>query len=180
MPGVTVGIVALPEIGADLGLPDSQLRLVVSLSAVLYGSLLLTAGRVADVVDKRLVFAVGMALTLTGAVCWLVPCAGWVGSGAAAGAGCAGTRWSGRDPGRVVAAHLQLNRPSFRSRWVLAAVAGEVIMVARRGAGQWRRARRSTGSCRRSDEARADQDAYVRGEISIDELIARAKAQYGD
>lgn len=33
---------------------------------------------------------------------------------------------------------------------------------------------------RSSDEARADQDAYVRGEISIDELIARAKAQYGD
>lgn len=32
---------------------------------------------------------------------------------------------------------------------------------------------------RSSDEARADQDAYVRGEISIDELIARAKAQYG-
>jgi hypothetical protein len=67
--GVTVGIVALPEIGADLGLPDSQRRLVVSLSAVLYGSLLVTAGRVADVVDKRLVFAVGMALTLAGAVC---------------------------------------------------------------------------------------------------------------
>jgi len=32
--GVTVGIVALPEIGADLGLPDSQLQLVVSLYAV--------------------------------------------------------------------------------------------------------------------------------------------------
>lgn len=32
---------------------------------------------------------------------------------------------------------------------------------------------------RTSDEARADQDAYVRGEISIDELIARAKAYAG-
>lgn len=32
---------------------------------------------------------------------------------------------------------------------------------------------------RSSDEARADQDAYVRGEISIDELIARAKAHAG-
>jgi hypothetical protein len=28
---------------------------------------------------------------------------------------------------------------------------------------------------RSSDEARDDQDAYVRGEISIDELIARTK-----
>ena len=26
---------------------------------------------------------------------------------------------------------------------------------------------------------RADQDAYVRGEITIDELVERAKAQYG-
>ncbi|HEX8510544.1 MAG TPA: MFS transporter [Propionibacteriaceae bacterium] len=67
--GVTVVIVALPEIGADLGLPDSRLQLVVSLYAVMYGSLLLTAGRVADVVDRRLVFAVGIALTLAGAVC---------------------------------------------------------------------------------------------------------------
>ena len=32
---------------------------------------------------------------------------------------------------------------------------------------------------RSSDAARADQDAYVRGEISIDELIARAQAQHG-
>jgi Antitoxin VbhA len=30
---------------------------------------------------------------------------------------------------------------------------------------------------RSSDEARADQDAYARGEISSDELIARTKAQ---
>lgn len=32
---------------------------------------------------------------------------------------------------------------------------------------------------RSSDAARADQDAYVRGEISIDELIARAQARHG-
>jgi predicted MFS family arabinose efflux permease len=70
--GVTVVIVALPEIGADLALPDSQLQLVVSLYAVLYGSLLLTAGRVADIVDRRLVFAVGIGLTLAGAVCCAV------------------------------------------------------------------------------------------------------------
>lgn len=67
--GVTVVIVALPEIGADLGLPDSRLQLVISLYAVLYGSLLLTAGRVADLVDRRLVFAVGIALTLIGTLC---------------------------------------------------------------------------------------------------------------
>lgn len=30
---------------------------------------------------------------------------------------------------------------------------------------------------RSSDQARADQDAYVRGEITIDELIRRAKVE---
>ena len=29
-----------------------------------------------------------------------------------------------------------------------------------------------------SDEARADQDAYVRGEIAVEELVKRAKARY--
>jgi hypothetical protein len=32
---------------------------------------------------------------------------------------------------------------------------------------------------RSSDEARVDQDAYVRGQISIDELIARTTARHG-
>jgi hypothetical protein len=40
--GVTVVIVALPVIGADLGLGGGRLQLVVSLYAVLYGGLLLT------------------------------------------------------------------------------------------------------------------------------------------
>ena len=66
--GVTVVIVALPAIGADLGLDDARLQLVVSLYAVLYGGLLVTAGRVADLVDRRTVFAAGLAVTLAGAV----------------------------------------------------------------------------------------------------------------
>jgi len=66
--GVTVVIVALPAIGADLGLEDARLQLVVSLYAVLYGGALLTAGRVTDLLQRRLVFAVGLAVTVTGAV----------------------------------------------------------------------------------------------------------------
>lgn len=44
-----------------------------------------------------------------------------------------------------------------------------------------RQARHSTEmeGGRSSDEARVDQDAYVRGEITIDELIERAKAYVG-
>ncbi len=30
-----------------------------------------------------------------------------------------------------------------------------------------------------SDAARADQDAYVRGELAVEELVKRAKARYG-
>ena len=66
--GVTVVIVALPVIGVDLGLAGGRLQLVVSLYAVLYGALLLTAGRVADVVGRRAVLAVGLAVTAAGAL----------------------------------------------------------------------------------------------------------------
>lgn len=66
--GVTVVIVALPAIAADLGLRESQVQLVVSLYAVLYGSLLLFAGRISDLIDRRTFFAIGLALGLAGAL----------------------------------------------------------------------------------------------------------------
>ncbi|MGM1063126.1 MFS transporter [Saccharothrix sp. Mg75] len=61
--GVTVVIVALPVIGADLGLAGGGLQLVVSLYAVLYGGLLLAAGRLSDVVGRRVVLHVGLVVT---------------------------------------------------------------------------------------------------------------------
>lgn len=76
--GVTVVIVALPVIGSDLGLERGRLQLVVSLYAVLYGALLLTAGRVADVVGRRAVLAVGLAVTAAGSVTCAVAGAGTV------------------------------------------------------------------------------------------------------
>lgn len=66
--GVTVVIVALPVIGADLGLAGGGLQLVVSLYAVLYGGLLLAAGRLADAVGRRVVLAVGLVVTGIGTV----------------------------------------------------------------------------------------------------------------
>lgn len=66
--GVTVVIVALPAIGTDLGIATAELQLVVTIYAAIYGGLLLSAGRVADLVDRRLVFACGLLLTLVGAV----------------------------------------------------------------------------------------------------------------
>ena len=66
--GVTIVIVALPVIGADLAMGGGSLQLVVSLYAVLYGGLLLTAGRVADIVGRRVVLTVGLAVTAAGAL----------------------------------------------------------------------------------------------------------------
>ncbi len=72
--GVTVVIVALPVIGADLGLGEGALALVVSLYAVLYGSLLLAAGRLADVVGRRTVLVAGLVATGAGTlVCATAP-----------------------------------------------------------------------------------------------------------
>ena len=72
--GVTVVIVALPVVGADLRLDGGRLQLVVSLYAVLYGALLLTAGRLADVLGRRTVLLVGLGVTLLGALlCALAP-----------------------------------------------------------------------------------------------------------
>ncbi len=64
--GVTVVIVALPVIGADLALDGGALQLVVSLYAVLYGGLLLAAGRLADVVGRRRVLGAGLVVTAVG------------------------------------------------------------------------------------------------------------------
>lgn len=67
-------IVALPAIGTDLGMPTAMLQLVVTVYAVIYGGLLLSAGRIADLIDRRLVFAAGLLLTLIGAViCAIAP-----------------------------------------------------------------------------------------------------------
>ncbi len=66
--GVTVIIVALPVIAVDLDLPGGQQQLVISLYAVLYGALLLTAGRVGDVVGRRHLLLAGLVVSLVGAL----------------------------------------------------------------------------------------------------------------
>ncbi|GAB3748946.1 antitoxin VbhA family protein [Microlunatus parietis] len=48
----------------------------------------------------------------------------------------------------------------------------------RRAIAEARRTSELEGS-RSTDETRADQDAYVRGEIDIDELGERVRARYG-
>src|SRR6478609_3516953 len=54
--------VALPSIGADLGLSTSDLQWVVSGYVLGYGGLLLLGGRTADIVGRRKVFLAAVAV----------------------------------------------------------------------------------------------------------------------
>nr|WP_042183901.1 MFS transporter [Kibdelosporangium sp. MJ126-NF4]CEL15949.1 putative transmembrane efflux protein [Kibdelosporangium sp. MJ126-NF4]CTQ93873.1 putative transmembrane efflux protein [Kibdelosporangium sp. MJ126-NF4] len=59
----TIVNVALPSISADLGFgSDADLQYVISLYALTFGGVLILAGRVADLVGRRRVFAAGMLM----------------------------------------------------------------------------------------------------------------------
>jgi EmrB/QacA subfamily drug resistance transporter len=63
---ITVVNVALPSIGADLGIGGADLQWVVTIYVLLTGGLLLLGGRIADVLARRGVFLAGLLL-FTGA-----------------------------------------------------------------------------------------------------------------
>src|SRR5919109_5420480 len=61
-------VVALPEIGRDLGYSAQTLQTVVSAYAVASAGFLLLGGRAADVVGRRRVFVSGLALYAVGSL----------------------------------------------------------------------------------------------------------------
>src|SRR5579864_7776397 len=65
---------AVKEIGASLGAGVTALQWVVDAYNLVYASLLLTAGTLADLYGRRRIFALGIALfTLGSLVCGLAP-----------------------------------------------------------------------------------------------------------
>jgi EmrB/QacA subfamily drug resistance transporter len=66
--------VALPSIQTDLGFSQENLQWVVSAYALLFGGFLLLFGRVADIVGRRRIFLVGIAVftvaSLTSGLAW--------------------------------------------------------------------------------------------------------------
>jgi EmrB/QacA subfamily drug resistance transporter len=62
---ITVVNVALPSIGADLGIGGADLQWVVTIYVLLTGGLLLLGGRIADVLARRSVFLAGLLLFTT-------------------------------------------------------------------------------------------------------------------
>jgi MFS family permease len=59
---ITVVNVALPSIGAALGFAATDLQWVVTIYVLFTGGLLLLGGRLADRLDRRAVFLVGISL----------------------------------------------------------------------------------------------------------------------
>jgi EmrB/QacA subfamily drug resistance transporter len=68
----TIVNVALPSIQEDLGFSQSSLAWVVNAYLIAFGGLLLLAGRVGDLIGRRIVFLVGLAVfTIASLVCGL-------------------------------------------------------------------------------------------------------------
>jgi MFS family permease len=59
---ITIVNVALPKIAADLHASFSQIQWVIDANALTLASALLTAGALADLLGRRLVFAIGLGL----------------------------------------------------------------------------------------------------------------------
>ena len=68
----TVVNVALPAIKADLGISTSELEWTVAAYALTFASLLLTGGKLGDLLGRRLIFVIGLTIfTLSSLACGL-------------------------------------------------------------------------------------------------------------
>src|SRR5437879_1269810 len=75
----TVVNVALPSIGRDLKISISELEWIVTGYALVFAALLITGGKLADLVGRRKIFVVGLAVfTLSSLTCGLAPSANFL------------------------------------------------------------------------------------------------------
>jgi EmrB/QacA subfamily drug resistance transporter len=75
----TIVNVALPSIQRDLGIGLSELEWVVNGYALTFAVLMLTGGKLADQLGRRLVFIAGLAVFAAASLaCGLAPSAGWL------------------------------------------------------------------------------------------------------
>ena len=73
----TVVNVALPSISRDLGIGISELEWVVNAYALTFGVLMLSGGKLADLLGRRRIFVVGLVIfTVASFACGLTPTAG--------------------------------------------------------------------------------------------------------
>jgi EmrB/QacA subfamily drug resistance transporter len=83
--------VALPSIARDLDIDISELEWIVTAYALVFAALLITGGKLADLLGRRKIFVVGLAVfTLSSLACGLAPSAGFlIGARAVQGIGAA-------------------------------------------------------------------------------------------
>src|SRR5919197_3689585 len=75
----TIVNVALPSIQRDLGIGISELEWVVNGYALTFAVLMLTGGKLADLLGRRLIFIVGLAIfTASSLACGLAPTASFL------------------------------------------------------------------------------------------------------
>jgi EmrB/QacA subfamily drug resistance transporter len=75
----TITNVALPSIQADLHMTESNLQWVVNAYALLFGGFLLLGGRAGDLIGRKRIFLVGVALfTLASLLCGLAQSEAWL------------------------------------------------------------------------------------------------------
>jgi MFS family permease len=71
---ITIVVVSAPTIQADLGASYSQIQWVMAAYSLALGLLLVTGGRLGDIVGRKAIFLVGVGLfTLASAACGLAP-----------------------------------------------------------------------------------------------------------
>jgi EmrB/QacA subfamily drug resistance transporter len=76
---ITIVNVALPRIAVELKASFSQIQWVIDAYSLTLASMLLTAGTLADLIGRRLVFAIGLVLfSVTSLLCALAPSAGFL------------------------------------------------------------------------------------------------------
>jgi EmrB/QacA subfamily drug resistance transporter len=76
---ISIVNVAIPSIQRELGASYGQVQLVVALYQLAFGALLITGGRLGDIVGRKRMFMLGMAgFTVASLACGLAPSPGWL------------------------------------------------------------------------------------------------------
>jgi MFS family permease len=127
---VNTAVIALPEIRADLAMGAAGAQWVISVYALLFGALLLPAGRLADRVGHRRLFTIGLAAFGGGSLlCGLAPSGGML-VGARALSGVAAALTVPAALALLVAGTDEARRPRALGWWTAAGAGGGVAGLA--------------------------------------------------
>ena len=127
---VNTAVIALPDIRRDLGIGPSGAQWVISIYALLFGSLLLPAGRLGDRVGHRRLFTIGLAAFAAGSLlCGAAP-SGAVLVAARAATGVAAALTVPAALALLVAGTDEARRPRALGWWTAAGAGGGVAGLA--------------------------------------------------